>query len=316
MIKNRKQTLALLLLGALLLLCFSGCATPTDPQGGKETDPVTDPAPSGKPNPPEPIVEGELDKSSDLVVTLVAYLDQYMTRYDFIGRTFAQKVDDIKTGIQPLHVAFDPSDYYFVCGYYNSSSEYGDIGYRSCNEYTWVGYKNESDVKEYYNDMKWAVVFQINRALTVTDIVSNERQIPDMEHFQIFKPTFANGVNIAAPVVFDETFIYLNYPNCYLNRSAQNASRMYYCKSIYYHPTNTISCVCLDGEYYLSFSRYTVYADGSRSEENDYTYTFGTYYDALMSVMDKDKYSVTYEDDQTTFYGTISLDVFTNDVLK
>ena len=37
------------------------------------------------------VVEGELDKSSDLVVTLVAYLDQYMTEYDLIGRTFARQ---------------------------------------------------------------------------------------------------------------------------------------------------------------------------------------------------------------------------------
>lgn len=310
-----KKIISFILLGALFLMCFSGCTNSNDENGDKEINQEESPDTNNKGDDMPVIIEGELDKSSDLVVTLVAYLDQYMTEYDLIGRTFAQKVDDIKNGIQPLHVAFDPSDYYFVCGYYNSSSEYGDIGYRSCNEYTWVGYKNESDVKEYYNDTKWAVLFQINRALTVTDMVSNERQIPDMEHFQIIKPTFENGVNIAAPVVFDETFIYLNYPNCYLNRSSQNSSQMYYCKSIYYHPMNTIPCVCLDGEYYLYFSWYTVYADGSRSEENDYTYTFGKYYDTFMTAMDKDKYSVTYEDGKTKFYGTISLGVFINDVL-
>ena len=257
-----------------------------------------------------------MEKSSDLVVTLVAYLDQYMTQYALIGRTFAQKVDDIKNGIQPLYVAFDPSDYYFVCGYYNSSSEYGDIGYRSCNEYTWVGYKNASDVKEYYNDTKWAVLFQINKALTVTDIVSNERQIPDIEHFRIIKPTFENGVNITAPVVFDETFIYLNYPNCYLNRSSQDASRMYYCKSIYYHSTNTIPCVCLDGEYCLFFHLYTIYSDGERSQETNYVYDFDQYYDALMSMMEKENYNITDKYGNTDFYGTISFDAFINDILK
>ena len=310
------KIISFVLLCALLLMCFSGCAIYNDANGDKEINQGESHDTNNKDGDMPVVIEGELDKSSDLIVTLVAYLDQYMTEYDLIGRTFAQKVDDIKTGIQPLHVAFDPSNYYFVCGYYNSSSEHGDIGYRSCNEYTWVGYKNESDVKEYYNDMKWVVVFQINRALTVTDIVSNERQIPDMEHFQIIKPTFENGVNIAAPVVFDETFIYLNYPNCYLNRSSQDVSRMYYCKSIYYHPMNTIPCVCLDGEYYLYFSRYTVYADGSRSEENDYTYTFGKYYDSLMSVMDRDNYSITDEQGRTKFYGTIRVDSFVNGVLK
>ena len=79
---------------------------------------------------------------------------------------------------------------------------------------------------------------------------------------------------------------------------------------------NTIPCVCLDGEYYLYFYRYTVYADGRRAEEKDYTYTFGKYYDALTSVMDKDKYSVTYEDGKTKFYGIISFDDFVNEILR
>lgn len=79
---------------------------------------------------------------------------------------------------------------------------------------------------------------------------------------------------------------------------------------------NTIPCVCLDGEYYICFSRYTVYADGSRSEENDYTYTFGKYYDILMSVMDKDKYSITDEQGRENFYGTIKVGDFANDILK
>ncbi len=38
-----KKILSILLLGALLLLCFSGCTTPTDPQGGTETDPESTP---------------------------------------------------------------------------------------------------------------------------------------------------------------------------------------------------------------------------------------------------------------------------------
>lgn len=304
------KIISFVLLCALLITCFSGCAISNDANGDKEINQGESPDTNNTGSDMPVIIEGELDKSSDLVVTLVAYLDQYMTEYDLIGRTFAQKVDDIKNGIQPLHVAFDPSNYYFVCGYYNSPSEYGDIGYRSCNEYTWVGYKNESDVKEYYSDMKWAVVFQINRAIAVTDIVSNERQIPDIEHFRIIDPTFENGVNIADLVVFNETFIYLNYPNCYLNKFSKSTATMYYCKSIYYHPMNTIPCVCLDGEYYLCFSRYTVYADGSRSEENDYTYTFGKYYDILMSVMDKDKYSITDEQGRENFYGTIKVGDF------
>ena len=159
-------------------------------------------------------------------------------------------------------------------------------------------------------------LFQINKALTITDIVSSENNVPAMEHFQIYTPTFENGVNIATPVVFDETFIYLNYPNCYLNRSSQNTSTMYYCKSIYYHPMNTIPCVYLDGEYYLSFYLYTVYSDGIRGEENNYAYSFGMYYDTLMDIMEKEKYHTIDEYERTSFYGTISFDDFLNGVLK
>ncbi len=299
-----KKTISLILLCSLLLMCLSGCSIPNNANGSKEPGNIP------------VIVEGELDKSSDLVATLVAYLDQYLTDYDLIGRTFAQKVDDIKSGIQALHVAFDPSDYYFVCGYYNPTQEHNEFNYCCADDYTWIGYKNESEIKEYYNGMKWAVVFQINRALTIADILSSENTTPDMEHFQIYKPTFENGVNVSASFKFDDTFIYLNYPNCYLNRFSQNTDTMYYCRSIYYHSMNTIPCVYLDGEYYLSFHLYTVYPDGQVSEESDYSYSFGQYYDTLMNIMEKDKYYLTDKHGRTSFYGAISFGDFLHGVVK
>ena len=300
-----KKIISFILLSALLLACFSGCAGIDDEGGNQEQNP-----------PDAPTIEGELDKNSDLVVTLVAYLKQYGTMYDMISRVLFEKIDDIKSGIQPLHVAFDPNDYYFVCGYYNYPSYYRGDYYGNCEKYTWVGYKSESDVKEYYENTKWAVVFQINKALTVTDIVSSGNVVPNMEHFKIYTPTFEDGVNIADPLVFDETFIYLNYPNCYLNKFSQSTDTMYYCRSIYYHSINTIPCVYLDGEYYLNFDQYTVYANGIRNEQDFFTYHFGQYYDALMDMMEKEKYSITDADGDTTFYGVIKISDFVNDVLK
>lgn len=311
------KIISIALLCSLLLICFSGCSIPNDPNGEKGSEQGSAPnINDAKRNTTPVIIEGEIDKGSDLVVTLVAYLEQYLTEYDLIGRTFAQKVDDIKNGIQPLHVAFDPADCYFVCGYYDPAEEHNEFVYCCAKNYTWVGYKSEADIQEYYNGMKWAVVFQINRALTVTDIVSNERTVPNMEHFQIYKPTFENGINVSDPVAFDETFIYLNYPDCYLNRFSQNTDTMYYCKSIYYHSINTMPCVYLDGEYYLSFHLYTVYSDGQRSEESDRAYGFGQYYDTLMNIMEKDKYNLTDEDGRTGFYGTISFDDLLDRVIK
>ena len=135
------KIISFVLLCALLLMCFSGCTDPNDTNGDKVGDQED-----------TPFVEGELDKNSDLVVTLVAYLKQYGTMYDMISRVLFEKIDDIKSGIQPLLVAFDPNDYYFVCGYYNYSSYYRGDDYGNCEKYTWVGYKSESDVKEYYEN--------------------------------------------------------------------------------------------------------------------------------------------------------------------
>ncbi|MBQ7387105.1 MAG: hypothetical protein IJW03_02950 [Clostridia bacterium] len=300
---DMKKIILFILVCTLSLMCFSGCENPTDVPGknDKEDD--------------APVIEGELDKNSDLVVTLVAYLEQYTIMYDMISRVVFEKIDDIKTGIQPLHVAFDPNDYYFVCGYYNSSLGHEYIDYENCSKYTWVGYKSESDIKEYYENTKWAVVFQLNKALTVTDIISSENSVPNMEHFQIYNPTFEGGVNVGDPIEFSETFIYLNYPDCYLNKFSQNKDTMYYCKSISYHSINTIPCVYLDGDYYLHFYRYTVYSNGDRRPEFDYTYHFGQYYDALMGMMDNDKYSIT-DDGMTKFYGVIKVSDFVNGVVK
>ena len=296
----------------LLIMCLSGCSIPNNPNGGKESDKGSVPITSDDKNNTIPIiVEGEIDKSSDLVATLVAYLEQYTTQYNIKGRSLAQQIDHIKNGIQPLHVAFDPAEYYFVCGYYNPAEDHDEFIYCCAKDYTWVGYKNETEIQEYYNGAKCAVAFQINRALTVTDIISTERTVPDIQHFHIFKPTFENGVNVGEPVAFDETFIYLNYPDCYLNQFSQSTSTMYYCNSIYYHSMNTIPCVYLDGEYYLPFSMYVVYNDGTHTDERDYSYDFGEYYDALMDIMERDKYSIA-GDRHATMYATITMKDFLN----
>jgi hypothetical protein len=72
----------------------------------------------------------------------------------------------------------------------------------------------------------------------------------------------------------------------------------------------------LDGEYYLNFYQYTVYANGIRNEQDYFTYQFGQYYGALMGMMEKEKYSITDEDGDTTFYGVIKISDFVNGVLK
>ncbi len=306
------RIISIVLLCSLVLVSFFGCSVSNSTYSEKESEQESSPNVNhDKENMPLVIPEGEIEKSSDIVATLVAYLEQYTTQYNIKGRSLAQQIDHIKNGIQPLHIAFDPAEYYFVCGYYKPAEDHDELIYCCAKDYTWVGYKSEAEIQECYNDAKCAVAFQINMALTITDIVSNERTVPDIQHFQIFKPTFENGVNIGEPVVFDETFIYLNYPDCYLNQFSQSTSTMYYCKSIYYHSMNTIPCVNLDGEYYLPFPMYVVYYDGTRTGERDYSYDFGEYYDTLMDMMERDKYSVA-GDRHATMYATISMKDFLN----
>ena len=260
-------------------------------------------------------IEGELDRESNLITTLIIYLDQYLYQYQILGRSLFQKIDHVKGGTQPLHVAFDPDNYYFVCGYYNPEEKHDESGYCCSREYTWVGYKDESEIKEYYNGVKWTVVFQVNRSLTVTDIVSNERITPDMEHFQIYTPTFEEGYNIKSSVKFDDTFIYLNYPDCELNKFSQKTDTMYYTNSIYYHSMVTIPCTYLDDGCYLTFYMYAIYSNGKQTSEWDYSYDFGAYYDVLMSAMERGNYSIAY-DDRTVIYSTVSLENFIDILLN
>jgi hypothetical protein len=300
------KLISIILICSLLLACLSGCSPANDPDVGKESTPMNN---GGNDGATPIVVNGVLDKSSDLIVTLVAYLMQLMIDYDMGDTSLEKQINDIKSGTQPLHVAFDPSDYYFVCGYYNSPSENGDPLYEYCNEYTWVGYENESDICEYYKDMKWAVVFQINRALSITDLLPGERKVPNMEHFQFYEPTFENGRNTNASITFDDTFIYLNYPNCYLNKFSKITSTMYYSNSIYYHYLNTISCICLDDQYYIDKELYRIYPDGTRSDSNVIG-DFGEYYDSLAIVMDTQKHKVIFEEGPTVFYGLIKINDF------
>lgn len=321
-----KRFILFLLVGAMLLLPLSGCLADNNQNAGttpantteNTTPEVTTPEATTPPEDDQndpPAMGDELDKDSDLIVELIAYLEQYLVEYDLISISFSGKVNGIKNGAQPLHVAFDPNNYYFVGGYYNTTHENSVLDYVNASEYVWVGYESETEIQEYYNDMPCVVVFQINKALTVTNILSDE-PANDMEHFQIYKPTFENGVNIGAPVVFDKTFIYLNN---FINHFDEDT--IYHSTSWYYHRNITISCVCLDGEYYLPFYLATLedgeIFDAQQALSTDQiTYTLGEYYDAIIGVMDAERYSVAVTEEYTYRYGVVSIDDFINSIFE
>ena len=308
-----KKLILLILVCSLALLTFVGCNdnttngnTPLSSTPAGTTDETT--LPENNPS------EQPAELNTELIETLVTYLEQYLVEYDLKGKSLFEKIDDIKSGIQPLHVVFNPNDYYYMCGYYTPTHEYEEYMYCCAKGYTWAKYEKETDIPEFYESQPCMVVFQINKSLSVTDILSNTTDVPAMQHFQIYKPTFENGVNTASPIVYNQGFLYLTYPNCELNGFFDNT--IYYSTDFYYHPISTIPCVRLGDQDYLLFFLYSTKADGTIRETADYTYDFGGYYDVLMNKMEKEKYSVTNDKEITLFYGVISIEDFVNEVLQ
>ena len=266
----------------------------------------------------EVIPTDELDKNSDLILALMEYMEDSLWDYDMDEVTAFQKINAIKSGAQPIHVAFDATDYYFVCAYYNSEHEVREDSYYCCaQEYTWVKYKNETEIQEYYNGMKCVVAFQLNRALIVSDLLPNGRTTPDMEHFQFYRPTFENGVNVGSVIIFDKTFVYLNN---FLNKFEDKT--IYHSTFAYYHENIMFPCVYLDDEYYIS--RYLFYTKDDTEDidiesalREDYLlYDWGEYYDAIVSVVEIEKRENINNKGITDVIALISLEDFANVVLK
>ena len=317
-----KRFILFLLVGALLVLPLSSCFADnkqnegTTPNNTTEntTPEATTPEVTTPDNPPEVTTPPEnnqnnpttaageeLDKSSDLIVALLASLEELYKDILWPSVSFSSKIDAIKDGAQALHVVFDVNDYYFVCAYNSPDNE--KIRYEDC---TWVKYDNETDIQEYYNGGKLVEAFQINKTLSVIDILSGDTSVPNVEHFQPHYPIFENGVNVATPIVVNETFICVNGFR-YLNVAND--------KTIYHYWGNrfelaTISCVCLDGEYYLPFYLATLedgeIFDAQQALSTDQiTYTLGDYYDAIINIMNTDKYNVEVNEKYTYRYGVV-----------
>ena len=320
-----KRLILFLLIGALLILPLSGCFADkqnegTTPNNTTEntTPEATTPEVTTPDNPPEvttppennqentPTVGEELDKNSTLVWVLSDFWTSYDAIIDWHKSSLADKVENIKDGTQALHVFFDPSNYYYVAGYYNPTHSYEE---KSCCtlKYNWVKYENETQIQEYYNGMKCRVVIQINKELHATNIVSKESTIADLEYIQLYTPLFTDGVNTAAPIVFDG--------NCFYLREDYEGT-LYICKDIVYYYNVLLSSVCLDGQYYMPILLTRLEKGETLDVEkvfsgNSFREEFGEYYDAIRAMMVFNKYSLEY-DGKISHYGLIPMDEFVN----
>ncbi len=251
-------------------------------------------------------VENGDTPNDELIASLVDYLQELYVFHDMPSSSLAIKINQIKNGYQPLLVDFDPTDFYYICGYYDGIIEIGPLKYKNVAEYTWVRYESKDEIKEIHGDKNFVVAFQINKALLVKDILSEKSIVPNVEHFQMYDPIFDKGVNINDSVVFEKTFIYLN---------PSSQSNVYLASSAYNHDLVSIPCIKSANIYYVSQYIYSINSSGEKNEAN-LPVLFDQYYESLMSVIQPTKSDTTNSWGTTYYYGWITIDDFVNHILR
>ena len=227
--------------------------------------------------------------SGELIGTINKFFEELRTEGETLKPTFEDKLDAIKNGAQPIHVKFDPLQYYFVCAYCDSPCENEKTDFCCSEKYIWRKFDNESEILEYNDNANLVVSLQMNKAQFCIDIVSQKNAVPSIQHCQIFYPQFSDGINVAPCIHFDDTFIFLN--------DCTNDIVYYYNDKI---NSSKISCVEMDGRFYATQSiSYSIGSINTRPLHSE----FGTYYDYLMGVMITDKY-----DAYTFQYGLFRLE--------
>ena len=246
----------------------------------------------------------------DLIDTLTEYLMTINTNVHLLDCDIEYKLTCIKDGNQGLYVTFDPSDYYYVCAYYNPAhgredwrDEYEAGRYCCVAEYTWVRFDSEKDILASYDNTQFIVAFQINPAYTCRNVLSETAEVPEFVHQQIYTPEFKDGVNIAQPIVFNDTFIYINrFPQ---------ASTVYYKQHYWDNQELILPCVRLEEKQYFRVYMYTGQPSGEHNA-SDLQGELGAYYEDIMQVMVTDKYSVSFDYGGVDYYGLIDIEEIPN----
>lgn len=238
----------------------------------------------------------------NLIIEIADYLKKLYVEYDMPEDSFAIKINKIKKdGAQPLHVKFDPNNYYYACAYYNPTHEnpdYEKFDFCCVNDYTWVKFDTADQITDQYQGLAFVCAFQVNRTAFCHDIGLTGGISTDMEHYAQYKPQFVNGSNVADAAVFDECFIYLN---------SSDLKTVYCTVDRQYHNQIAMPCMEFDGQYYVPYYMHTKYADGTIGE-SDLEWHFGEYYEYVMSIMLTDKYTEQNRNGDTHYYGLISVE--------
>lgn len=251
------------------------------------------------------------EESSDLISSLIDYLESRDVAYDMAPTSFAIKIREIKKkGTQPLLVEFDPSRCYYVCGYYVGlySSEDERVFNDCASEYTWVRYEKEEDIREKYLGRTCVVAFRLNPASSVTDIRSEGDAVPAFEHFEKVEPIFKGGYNTEKFEDFDKLFIYLD------SKEKEAKDKIYYTTSAYNSRHVTFPCVRIEGQIFITALMYRIRSTGERYRY-DLKWEFDEYYDALTEIMITGRYSYKSGED-TVYCGLFTIEDFSEKILN
>ena len=251
----------------------------------------------------------ELEIDNEIVTSIIQYLEDSKKDIEYRKKNTDWKIQDIKSGAQPLLVDFHDSDTYYICAYYNGHHQAESIDLCCYGEYTWVKYESEKAIVEYYEGGRIITAFQLNVANVINEILlepevlSNEKLVPNFEHFGLYEPVFENGVNTNLPTAFDETFIYLNESDENTIYHATAAEHIHY--------NSTIPCIYINGQYYLKFEAAIIDKDGTvinkkiDNELNLYYYLW-----VASGLFDNEEFIVNFDDGSAVKYITITIKNF------
>ena len=288
-----KKIISIFLICSMLLALLTGCSYFDKKDENKDEDIVnggggTDEAPKGIP----------LDKDSDVIESIIDYIDNYYSDHDMPSNSPEWKLRRIESEVyRPMEVTFDTFDYYFVCGYDNDPGDnYHESRAKKCN---WYKFNSAEEIPEYYNGEKCAYVFQFNKASSIVNLLEGQSDVPKMEHFLWYQPEFEDGYNAKSPIAYGETIIYLCYTD-YLNYSTfsgikiWNEGTIYYSTSSYDYRWVTIPYVEFFDERYISLlTRQVTQTNGEENiGERDIALYFGKYSDDFTDVIEMEKYSI------------------------
>ena len=133
-------------------------------------------------------------------------------------------------------------------------------------------------------------------------------------HFKRFYPEFVEGLNAKSAETVEKTFIYL---------IKSESETIYYSTSLRKDDLYTIYCIKLDEQYYIHI---VIDHSNSKGESSDgfsngwIASYLGEYYDAMMKIMIRDKYTETSTVDcgiiLTYHYGLFEINELVDEVIR